>query len=87
MATPVSLCPLKRVEVHDGSTRKSFDADSQGSPLMLSVEAQQSFDAANSLVLLIQAGFQRLVPYHCDHHRSLDSNASLNSSPCVYQTF
>lgn len=54
---------------------------------MLSVEAQQSFDAANSLVLLIQAGFQRLVPYHCDHHRSLDSNASLNSSPCVYQTF
>lgn len=59
--TPVSLCPLTRVEVHDGSTRKSFDARSQGSPLLLSIEAQQDSNIANSLILLIHAGFQRLV--------------------------
>lgn len=61
-ASPVALCSLKRVEVHDGSTRKSFDANSQGNPLMLSIEAQQTTDTTQALLLLIHAGFQRLVP-------------------------
>ncbi|KAK0385280.1 hypothetical protein NLU13_7756 [Sarocladium strictum] len=61
MATPVSLCPLKRVEVHDGSTKKTFDSISQSSTLMLSIEAQQSTDAVKPLLLLVHSGSQRLL--------------------------
>ena len=63
--TPVQHTLLKRVEVHDSATRKSFESSSRSDELRLSIDAQQTRGASPVplLQLVIHAGPRRLVPF------------------------
>ncbi|PNY25462.1 Uncharacterized protein TCAP_04594 [Tolypocladium capitatum] len=60
--TPVSGCPLKRLEVRDGVQSRVFDSTDFASALTLTLEGQRSVDAErDSLVLLVHSGPQRML--------------------------
>lgn len=60
--TPVSGCPLKRLEVQDGVQSRVYDSTHFASALTLTLEGQRSVDAeCDSLVLLVHSGPRRMV--------------------------
>ncbi|POR34421.1 Uncharacterized protein TPAR_05394 [Tolypocladium paradoxum] len=60
--TPVSGCPLKRLEVQDGVQSRVYDSTHFASALTLTLEGQRSVDAeCDSLVLLVHSGPRRML--------------------------
>lgn len=61
-ALPLSGCPLKRLEIHGGSTHSSYDAANLDSSLTATLEAQRSTTGNHSnLLLQSHLGIQRIV--------------------------
>lgn len=59
--TPVSGCPLERLETQDGSTTRVFNNTLAG-PLNLTLEGQRTVGSeAGALLLLVHSGSQRIV--------------------------
>ncbi|KAK5987866.1 hypothetical protein PT974_12001 [Cladobotryum mycophilum] len=63
--TPLSGCPLKRLELHhDNSTSRVYDAAQMVAALTLTLEAQRSiYDDNNDLVLQVHCGLQRVLSF------------------------
>lgn len=61
-ALPLSGCPLKRLEIHGGSTHSTYDAANLDSSLTATLEAQRSTTGNHSnLLLQSHLGLRRIV--------------------------
>lgn len=60
--TPISACPLKRLEVQDGTSSRAYSSSPPARVFTLTLEGERSIDSEpGSLVLLIHHGQQLLV--------------------------
>lgn len=60
--TPVSCCPLKRLEIRDGGSVKAFNSRPPHNIFNLTIEGERPVDTeAGTLILLIYQGFQQVV--------------------------
>lgn len=60
--TPVSCCPLKRLEIRDGGSVKAFDSRPPNNIFNLTIEGERPIGPeAGTLVLLVHQGFQQVV--------------------------
>ncbi|RSM20031.1 hypothetical protein CDV31_001110 [Fusarium ambrosium] len=60
--TPVSCCPLKRLEIRDGGTVKAFNSCPPHNIFNLTIEGERPIDSeTGTLILLIHQGFQQVV--------------------------
>ncbi|KAJ3520529.1 hypothetical protein NM208_g13670 [Fusarium decemcellulare] len=60
--TPVSACPLKRLEFRDGSSTRIYNSRHPSSIFTFTVEGERSIDAeTGTLIILIYQGMQQVV--------------------------
>lgn len=63
--TPLSGCPLRRLEIHDGSTSTVYDAAQLESCLTATLEARRAMAGdANDMMLQSHLGLQRVVCFY-----------------------